>query len=93
MLSDKHAIKVDERITPIPFIKRTEPALNIGADYYVCFGNNVVYPCTLIEIIEGSPKRVRINKHDKGGVFGEHVLFSDEIGLTPEEAVINTATF
>ena len=93
MLSDKHAITVDKNITPIPFTKRTAPALNVGADYYVCFGNNRVYPCTLIEIIEGSPKRIRISKHDKGEVFGEHVLFSDEIGLTPEEAVINTVTY
>ena len=93
MLSEKHAIKIDKDITPIPVTKRKEPPLNVGADYYVCFGNNIVYPCTLLEILGGSPKRIRISKYDKGGVFGEHVLFSDEIGLTPEEAVINTATF
>jgi hypothetical protein len=72
---------------------RKKPALTVGADYYVCFGNNIAYPCTLIEIIGGSPKRIRISKTDKGEIFGEHALFSDEIGLTPEEAVRNTAKF
>jgi len=93
MLTEKHAIRVDKNITPVHFSKRTEPALTVGAEYYVCFGNNVAYPCTLIEIIGGSPKRIRISKQDKGEVFGEHVLFSDEIGMTPEEAARNTVTF
>jgi hypothetical protein len=53
----------------------------------------MAYPCTPIEILAGSPKRIRISKKDKGEIFGEHVLFSDEIGLTPEEAVRNTARF
>jgi hypothetical protein len=93
MISEKHIIRVDKKITPIHYTKRTEPALKVGADYYVCFGSNIVYPCTLNEIIEGPPKRIVISKYDKGRLFGEHVLFSNEIGQTPEEAVINTATF
>ena len=93
MLPGENVVKVDKSIAPTPSGIRKEPALTVGADYYVCFGNNIAYPCTLIEIIGGSPKRIRISKRDKGEIFGEHVLFSDEIGLTPEEAVRNTARF
>ena len=93
MLPGENAIKVDKNVAPIPFEQRREPALTVGANYYVCFGSNVAYPCTLVEIIQGPPKRVRISKKDKGEIFGEHVLFSDEIGLTPEDAVRNTARF
>jgi len=93
MLREENVVKVDKSITPTPSTVRKEPALTVGADYYVCFGNNLAYPCTLIEILGGSPKRIRISKKDRGEIFGEHVLFSDEIGLTPEEAVQNTARF
>lgn len=93
MTSERHIIKVDIEITPIHYTKRTEPVLTPGADYYVCFGNNIAYPCTLKEIIEGRNKRVVITKYDNNQRFGEHVLFSNEIGQTPEEAVQNTATF
>jgi hypothetical protein len=93
MTSERHVIKVDKEITPIHYTKRTEPELKIGADYFVCFGNNVAYPCTLKEIKEGRNKRVVITKYDNGIEFGEHVVFSNEIGVTPEEAVRNTATF
>ena len=93
MLPAENVVRVDKSISPTPSTVRKEPTLTVGADYYVCFGNNIAYPCTLIEIIGGSPKRIRISKKDKGEIFGEHVLFSDEIGLTPEEAVRNTARF
>ena len=93
MITEKHIIKVDKDITPIHYTKRTEPELKIGEDYWVCFGNNIAYPCTLKEIIEGRNKRVVITKYDNDKTFGEHVVFSNEIGRTPEEAVRNTATF
>ena len=93
MISDKNVIKVEKEITPVHYSKRTEPVLEIGADYYVCFGNNIVYPCTLDKIIEGPPKRIAISKYDNGKLFGNHVLFGNEIGRTPEEAVKNSVTF
>jgi hypothetical protein len=93
MIGEKHLIKVDDKITPIHYTKRKEPVLKVGADYYVCFGNNIVYPCILNEIIEGPPKRVVISKYDNDKSFGKHVLFSNEIGQTPEEAVLNTVSF
>ena len=93
MVGEKHIIKVDEKITPIHYSKRTEPELQVGANYYVCFGNNIVYPCTLTKIIDGTPKRIVISKYDNDKLFGEHTLFSNEIGKTPEEAVRNSVTF
>ena len=93
MAGEKHIIKVDKEITPVHYTKRKEPTLKPGADYYVCFGNNIVYPCTLDEVIEGTPKKIVISKYDNGQFFGKHVLFSNEIGQTPEEAVINSVTF
>ena len=92
MINDKRIIRVDKKITPIPYTIRTVPRLEIGEDYYVCFGNNIAYPCILKNIIEALPKRIVINKYDDGKLFGEHVLFNNEIGQTPEEAVLNTAS-
>jgi hypothetical protein len=93
MPSARHLIKVDKQISPVHYTKRIESALTVGQEYYVCFGNNIVYPCILNEIIEGPPKRVVISKYDDGKFFGRHVLFSNEIGQTPEEAVINSVSF
>lgn len=93
MTSEKNIIKVDKEITPIHYTKRKEPVLQVGADYYVCFGNNIVYPCILNEIKEGNPVKIVISKYDNGKLFGKHVLFSNEIGQTPEEAVMNSVTF
>jgi hypothetical protein len=93
MVGEKHIIKVDKEITPVHYTIRTEPQLQAGADYYVCFGNNIVYPCTLDEIIEGTPKKIVISKYDNGKLFGKHVLFTNEIGKTPEEAVRNSVIF
>lgn len=94
MTSEKHIIKVDPSITPIHYTQRTEPELKVGEDYYVCFGNNIAYPCTLKEIMgSGRNKRVAITKYDNNQRASENVVFSNEIGRTPEEAVRNTATF
>ena len=90
---EKHIIKVDKEITPIHYTKRKEPVLKVGGDYFVCFGNNIVYPCTLDEIMEGTLKKIVISKYDNGQFFGKHVLFTNEIGQTPEEAVLNSVTF
>ena len=50
MISERHIIKVDAAITPIHYTKRTEPLLTAGADYYVCFGNNMAYPINTLII-------------------------------------------
>lgn len=101
-------IKVDKNIKPISFNIRKPVPLNIGSEYYVSYGNNYVRRCILSEILENSDtKQVRIEIPikprskkgfiDKNGNISHnwttHILYSDEIGLTPEEAVINEVTF
>ena len=97
--------KVDSSIKPLPFKKKKEPVLIIGNDYYVSFGNNCVYPCTLIEVInEFDMKEVKVEIPMKalskkgyqtsfGGISHRwtrtRTLYAREIGMTPEEAVRN----
>jgi hypothetical protein len=85
MTSERHVIKVDKEITPIHYTKRTEPELTVGGDYFVSFGNNIAFPCTIKEIKGGRNKRVVITKYDNDKEFGEHVVFSNEIGVTPRK--------
>lgn len=61
-------------------IERTPVDLIIDKEYYVSFGNHEAYRCKLVEI-----------PNSKGHTT--HLLFADEIGNTPEEAVINEVTF
>jgi hypothetical protein len=92
-------IKVEKKIKPIPFTKRKIVPLKIGNDYYVSFGNNLAYPCRLLEIFENEEiKRIRIGiktKYDKNNLESfskQHILFADEIGQSPGEAIINEVT-
>ena len=90
-------VKVDTKVKPVHFTKRKEPELIIGNDYYVSFGCNIAQPCTLFEIHQGDAnelKSVTIGIKKKSGEYdGRNIVFADEIGLTPEEAVINTRTW
>lgn len=101
-------IKVDKKIKPIHYSLRTTVKLIVGNEYYVSFGSNKVKRCTLVEIdTEGGRTGITIEipiKPDskKGFIDSEgnishhwvdtHHLFADEIGTTPEEAVINEVT-
>ena len=69
---------------PINYTSRKEFELIKGDTYYVCFGNNNVYPCIFKEYVNDN-SMIIVVIGDK-----EHTLFPDEIGRTPEEAVINT---
>ncbi len=83
--------KVDKKIKPLPFKLRKEPSLIVGNDYYVSFGMNEAAPCVLIDIIDNSQIRIGIKNNSKNGYGGVHIIRSHEIGITPEQAVINTA--
>ncbi|MEO5990933.1 MAG: hypothetical protein ABIP68_04800 [Ferruginibacter sp.] len=90
-------IKVGNQITPIHFKKRKEPELIIGNDYFVSFGMNKAIPCILLDVIDNGkeiPKEVKIGIKDNSEIgYGDiNIVYSDEIGLTSEEAVINTRT-
>ncbi len=78
---------------------RTAPELKLDGNYFVCFGNNLVIPCKLLEIRENNrvyiqkfiPTQFKIRKGYSLLVpFNE--LNSDEIGDTPIQAVYNTVT-
>lgn len=99
-------IKVDKKIKPIHPRDRKTVELIIGKEYYVSFGSNKVSRCTLIEIDKEADRitiEIPVKPMSKKGYIdrnGEishhwvdaHYLFPDEIGLTPEEAVINEVT-
>ncbi|MDR0994743.1 MAG: hypothetical protein LBL81_00450 [Tannerella sp.] len=102
-------IKVDKAIKPIHYSQRKPVDLVVGNDYYVSFGENTALRCKLMELyMEGGQQRIEIevpikprSKNgfiDRNGNISHHwvdtyILFADEIGLTPEEAVINEVTF
>ena len=106
MLNFEGRIKVKGSIKPSPVKDRMKPSLYVGQPYYVCFGNNNAYPCELIEVInEFAETEVRIkipqkSRSKKGFIDREgnrtqigsstHILYANEIGLTPEDAVKNT---
>ena len=102
-------IKVDKKVKPIHILKRKPVELIIGKEYFVSFGNNIVSRCILTEISELQDSNqitidIPINPRTKNGFIDRngkisynwtstHCIFADEIGLTPEEAVINEVTF
>jgi len=99
-------IIVNAEVKPIHFKDRKPFELVIGNDYYVSFGMNEASKCTLTgfaqkpeKIIIEVPDRATAERGyiDKDGNFfyysiSAHHLFPDEIGRTPEEAVINQVT-
>lgn len=52
MLGDiQGRVKVSPKIKTILRYERVEPELKLGSSYYISFGCNYAYPCTLINII------------------------------------------
>jgi hypothetical protein len=102
-------IKVDKKIKPIPFTKRTAVELVVGKEYFISFGNNVVKHCVLTKISDITdlqqitidiPIKPRSKKGfiDINGLISHnwtstHCIYADEIGMTPEEAVKHEVTF
>jgi hypothetical protein len=85
-----NSLKVDEQIRPLHFKDRKPVELTIGNSYYVSFSGNIAEKCTLLEIDQRNGITVTIEKDTAYGL--KHHLFRDEIGLTPEEAVLNQVT-
>lgn len=96
-------IKVNRNIKSVPRANRITPELKMWSIYYVCFANNNVYPCRISEIIkEFDQTEVRIkistkpkySKYRSGSQviynpFEEYLVYANEIGITPEDAVKN----
>lgn len=92
-------IKVGKKVKPVAVEERKLFDLIIGQDYFVSFGNNVAWACRLIAMDARGisvliPRQER--KH-KGlpyvALETTNHLFRDEIGRTPEEAVLHEVTF
>ena len=85
-------IKVDSSVCPTHFSQRKPVKLVIGKDYYVSFGNNEAHRCKLVDIPEMyQGQRIKIETPTPRGSI-THILFADEIGTTPDEAVMNQVT-
>ena len=85
-------IKVDSSVCPTHFSQRKPVKLVIGEDYYVSFGNNEAHRCKLVDIPEMyQGQRIKIETPTPRGSI-THILFADEIGTTPDEAVMNQVT-
>lgn len=93
-MTESNKIKVDKSVNPTHFSGRKTVELIIGNDYFVSFGNNNALKCKLVAIEQqGDTQRVTVDVYDKSGLKAStHFLLADEIGLTPEEAVINQVT-
>jgi len=97
-------IKIDRKIRPLNKGFRTEFNLITGADYFVSFGRNIVFPCKLIgttdtHVIIEVPEKPRTNRRylELNGnanlhAVSRYLLARIEIGRTPEEAVMNSAS-
>ena len=83
-------VKVSSKVKPLHYSERQPVKLIVGKDYYVSFGNHQAKKCRLLEIME-KPERICIEILSTRGRT-EHVLFPDEIGTTPEEAIMNEVT-
>lgn|SRR5574344_1079008 len=90
----KDAVKVDKSVESIHYMARKKPKLVLGGTYYFSFGSHIAAPCKLVHIFEERGKvdieATRIMDKKESQIT--YCLFWDEIGLTPEEAVINTVT-
>jgi hypothetical protein len=92
MFNFLNKIKVDKSVKPIRYAQRTPVQLVVGNDYYVSFGSHEAYKCKLVDVsMLKERNQIRIEIPSKTGV-SPHILFPDEIGMTPEEAVMNEVT-
>jgi len=83
-------IKVKSSVKPLPIKERRKANLSIGSLYFVCFGNNNVYPCSLKSIITEFEQSEVVVCCRSSRFEATHTLYHDEIGDSPEHAVENT---
>lgn len=75
-------VKVDESVQPLFKKDRKAPELNIGNNYFVSFGTNNAYPCTLKEIInEYSETEVNVEIFTKPQKSISYLLPSNKVKL------------
>ena len=100
---NQDGIKVVQNIRPLSYSKRVQPDLHIGHNYYVSFGDNNAYSCTLVEIrneFDRTEVKIELSIQSKKGFIDSngnlchewkepHILYATEIGLNPNHAVKN----
>jgi hypothetical protein len=100
----RYRVKVPTQIKTLPRSQRVAPALKKGEKYYISFGNNWAYPCFIYEVVqefERTEVRVKIKVKEQYAYFRqngkmtydpyeEHLVYANEIGITPEDAVRNS---
>ena len=88
---------VDKKVVPLHFNKRASPILIKGNNYYICFGFNKATPCVLLNILDGDKQNIEVQigiRNTSPLGYGDiNVVKADEIGETPEQAVLNCQTF
>lgn len=84
-------ITVDASITPLPKEKWKAPSLVVGGEFFVSFGSNRAFRCSIVEVIKEALKtKVKIALPDELPILkAVPILYADEIGATPEEAIQN----
>ncbi|HTB51204.1 MAG TPA: hypothetical protein VK718_00400 [Ferruginibacter sp.] len=92
-LKNARTISVHKSVKPIHLSLRTAPKLIVSDTYYISFGMNEAIPCMLIEILDNNQIRVGLKNNSTLGYGDVHTIASNEIGTSPEEAVINEQTF
>lgn len=98
-------VRVKRKIQTLPIKDRIVPKLIVGNIYYASFGLNCAYPCVLKEIInEYSQPEIKVkfmikpqyvNRYIYPGykvqiISQSYILYTYEIGATPEDAIRNS---
>jgi hypothetical protein len=87
------SVHVSEAIHPLPVSLRQSARPIVGGQYYYSFGNYIARPCLALAVYDVTG-RVKIAVYDKeSDSVLSLLLFWDEIGATPEEAVINEVSY
>lgn len=85
--------KVSAKVKPMKARGRESIELTEGQIYYVSFGSHKATPCTFLKHLDRvNGKRILVEV-ERGRYAFQHVLFPDEIGRTPEEAVLREVTW
>jgi hypothetical protein len=87
------SVHVSEAIRPLPVSLRQPARPIVGDQYYYSFGNHIARPCMALAVYDVTG-RVKIAVYDKeSDSILSLLLYWDEIGATPEEAVINEVSY
>ena len=85
-------LKVSSKVKRQLWWNREPIKLIEGKTYYLSFGGHSVVPCTFLRYMEEYHGERILVEVERGRGICQHILFPDEIGRTPEEAVMREVT-